>query len=49
MSENINPVNQNENQLVDDLKKSLNAAIEEASLLLKNSKAIEVCSLFFRC
>jgi|TARA_Y100000389_G_C17464320_1_gene524234 hypothetical protein len=37
MSENINPVNQNENQLVDDLKKSLNAAIEEASLLLKNS------------
>ena len=37
MSENINPINQNENQLVDDLKKSLNAAIEETSLLLKTS------------
>ena len=37
MPENINPINQNENQLVDDLKKSLNAAIEETSLLLKTS------------
>lgn len=35
MPENRNPINQNENQLVDDLKKTLNTAIKETSELLE--------------